>query len=250
MTISVITATYNSAATVRDTLMSVRRQSHPQVEHLVIDGGSTDATLSIVSEFPHVARVVSERDKGIYDAMNKGIALATGDIIAILNSDDFYAHDQVLAHVADTFARKGSDAVYGDLHYVDPERTDRITRRWVSGEYVPGSFRKGWMPPHPSFFVKRGLYDRFGTFNLGLKSAADYELMLRFIEKNGVVPAYLPEVLVKMRSGGHSNKNLKTRLLGNLEDRKAWEMNGLDPAWYTFYLKPARKIIQFLSFLR
>jgi glycosyltransferase len=250
MTISVITATYNSARTVGDTLASVARQTHPHIEHIIVDGLSTDDTLGVVSRFPHVTSVRSEKDKGIYDAMNKGIARASGDIIAILNSDDFYPGDSELARVAEVFESTGCAALYGDLLYVDAVDTDKVIRNWVSGKYKKGAFQFGWMPPHPAFFVKRELYERFGAFNLDLNSAADYELMLRFIHRYDVEPAYLPGVLVKMRVGGQSNKSLKNRLLARKEDRKAWIINNLRPSWYTFYLKPARKLIQFLPIFR
>lgn len=250
MKISIITATFNSARTIGDTLDSIRAQGYPELEHIVMDGGSTDDTLRIVRASALPGIVVSEPDKGIYDAMNKGIGKATGEVIGILNSDDFYAGPHVLEHVAETFRTTACDALYGDLHYVDAERTERVLRNWVSGAYRPGAFLQGWMPPHPTFFVRKEVYDRLGSFNLSLKSAADYELMLRFIHKHGIRLGYIPEVLVKMRVGGQSNKSLKNRWLANREDRKAWDINELRPKWYTFYMKPARKLIQFLPFLR
>ncbi|MBS1604124.1 MAG: glycosyltransferase, partial [Bacteroidetes bacterium] len=179
MKISIVTATYNSAATVRDTLVSVSGQGHSDVEHIIIDGGSRDNTLEIVSEFPHVARVVSEKDRGIYDAMNKGIALASGDVVGILNSDDVYADVLVLSEVAKAFEDPSVQAFYADLQYVYSDDLDRIQRTWRSGPFKMSNFYFGWMPPHPTFFVRREVYDRCGLFNLGLRSAADYELMLR-----------------------------------------------------------------------
>lgn len=246
MTISIITATYNSSATLADTLESMRLQSYHHIEHLIIDGVSKDDTLSIVQNYPHISQCISEKDKGIYDAMNKGISLATGEIIGILNSDDFYAHEQVLEKVAKAFADTGCDAVYGDLQYVDAADTGKIVRLWKSGNYQPGDFKWGWMPPHPSFFVRKELYEKFGNFNLHMKTAADYELMLRFIHKHGARLAYIPEVLVKMRNGGASNSSMVSRLRANQEDKQAWEINGLQPFWFTLYLKPLRKITQYL----
>jgi glycosyltransferase involved in cell wall biosynthesis len=246
MKVSVITATYNSAATVADTLKSVRDQSYPLVEHLIIDGGSKDDTMKIVAGFPHVMQTCSEKDRGIYDAMNKGIKRATGDIVGILNSDDFYASEHVLQEVVETFRRSGCDAVYGDLQYVDKDDVSKVVRYWRSGAYQQGAFKWGWMPPHPSFFVRRSLYERCGLFNLDMKTAADYELMLRMIHKEGASLQYLPNVLVKMRTGGASNASLTNRLKANADDRKAWEVNGLKPYWFTMYLKPIRKITQFI----
>jgi len=243
--ISIITATYNSARTIRDCLASVAAQS-VEVEHIIVDGASTDATLKIVRAFPHVARVVSERDNGMYDAMNKGIALASGDVVGILNSDDFYAGPDVLQQVLAAFAASGEpDSCYGDLVYVDAGDSAKVTRYWRSGEFRQSSFYWGWMPPHPSFFVKRAVYERCGMFDTTMGTAADYELMLRFLLKFGISAAYIPTVLVKMRAGGASNASLINRLKANRMDRKAWEVNRLSPLPWTTYLKPLRKIGQF-----
>ena len=246
MKVSVITATFNSAATLTDTLSSVRDQTYPLVEHLIIDGGSKDNTMEIVAGFPHIKQICSEKDRGIYDAMNKGVKRATGDIVGILNSDDFYASENVLREVVDTFEQSGCDAVYGDLQYVDKDDVSKVVRYWRSGPYQQGAFKWGWMPPHPSFFVRHTLYDRCGLFNLDMKTAADYELMLRMIHKEGASLQYLPNVLVKMRTGGASNSSLASRLKANADDRKAWDVNGLKPYWFTMYLKPIRKITQFI----
>jgi glycosyltransferase involved in cell wall biosynthesis len=246
MKISVITVTYNSSATVGDTLASIQRQDHPDVEHIIIDGRSTDKTLELVSVFPHVSKVVSERDKGIYDAMNKGIALATGDIIGILNSDDIYVDGTVLSTVARAFIDPAVMTAYGDLQYVDPGDLDRVRRTWISGPYKKHNFYYGWMPPHPTFFVRKEVYRQAGAFNTDLRSAADYELMLRILLKLGFSTAYIPRVMVKMRAGGVSNASLNNRLRANKEDRLAWKLNGLKPDFFTLYLKPLRKIHQFI----
>jgi glycosyltransferase len=246
MTISIITATYNSAATVRDTLECIAQQDYSSVEHIIVDGLSKDDTLRIVSEFPHVSKVISEKDKGIYDAMNKGVQLATGDVIGILNSDDFYCHPKVLSNVMKVFADPSVDAVYGDLHYVHQHDTQKVTRRWKAGRFNPNNFYYGWMPPHPAFFVRKKVYEQAGLFNISLRSAADYELMLRVLVKHKMKAAYLPEVLVKMRAGGMSNATLKNRLRANREDRQAWELNQLKPYFFTTWLKPVRKIFQFI----
>ena len=246
MKVSIITATYNSSGTVKDTLNSVKRQSYPGIEHLIIDGCSKDDTLQIVSEFHHIANVISEPDKGIYDAMNKGIAMAKGDVIGILNSDDFYADEHVIADVVKHFEENNCDAIYADLIYIDPVKKDRVIRKWRSGSFSRDNFLKGWMPPHPTFFVKKEVYDRLGVFDIRLKSAADYELLLRFLYKNEIVTSYLPRVLVHMRSGGTSNRSLKNRIRAHMEDYRAWSFNGIKPKWYTIVLKPVRKVLQYL----
>lgn len=250
MKVTLITATYNSAATIRDTLDCIAAQDYPDIEHLIIDGVSKDATLSIVAEYPHVARVICEPDKGLYDAMNKGVNVATGEIIGILNSDDFYPHPQVISRVVALMEKTGADALYADLDYVDAENTDTIVRSWKSQPYRQRLFQQGWMPPHPTFFVRRGVYEQFGGFNTQLRFAADYELMLRFLLRHGVSVCYLPEVVTKMRTGGLSNAAWKNRLKANREDREAWRLNGLQPRWYTIAMKPLRKIGQFLPWRR
>lgn len=245
--ISLITATYNSASTIQDTLRSVAAQEYPRIEHLIIDGLSKDNTLELVGQFPHVQKVVSERDRGIYDAMNKGIALATGDIVGIINSDDFYHTPQVLSKVAAMMEQSGAGVLYGDLEYVDAVDTGKVIRHWKSGTYHNTRFHRGWMPPHPTFFVRRELYAQFGGFNTDLRFSADYELMLRFLVRHRVPVCYLPEVMVRMRMGGASNASLRNRLRANREDRLAWEINGLKPRFYTLVWKPLSKIGQFVK---
>ncbi len=247
MKISIITITFNSASTIEQTIRSVIDQTYKNIEYIIVDGKSSDDTLKIVDKYKNsIAKFLSEKDDGLYDALNKGIELATGDVIGILHSDDFYIDNQVIQKYADTFLKNNSDSVYSDLYYVDKTSTDKIIRKWKSGEYSSGSFINGWMPPHPTFFVKKEIYKKLGKFNLDFKSAADYELMLRFIHKNNISISYMPEYTVKMRVGGKSNITVKNRVNANLEDRKAWEINGLKPRFYTLYLKPFRKIIQFL----
>jgi glycosyltransferase involved in cell wall biosynthesis len=245
--ISIITVTYNSEATLEETILSVISQNHPEKEYIIIDGGSTDGTKGIIEEYrSHLTDFISEKDQGLYDAINKGISIATGEVVGILHSDDFYTHSDVLGRYSDLFDRSKADAIYSDLFYVDRRHTDKIIRKWKSGPYSDGSFVNGWMPPHPTFFVKRSLYEKYGAFNLTFKTAADYELMLRFIHKHKIRLSYLPEFTVKMRIGGASNVNVRNRINANLEDRRAWTVNGLKPRFYTLYLKPLRKILQFL----
>lgn len=190
--------------------------------------------------------IVSEPDQGIYDAMNKGVRMAQGDIVGILNSDDYYASPAVLAKVVEVFNNPAIEACYGDLIYVDAADTGRTVRYWRSGGYAPNKFYWGWMPPHPTFFVRRSVYQRFGLFNLDLGSAADYELMLRFLVRHRIKTAYIPEVLVKMRTGGTSNVSWRNRLEANRMDRRAWAVNELKPYPWTLWLKPLRKVSQWV----
>jgi glycosyltransferase involved in cell wall biosynthesis len=246
MKISIITACYNSAATIGDTLQSVAMQDYEHIEHIIIDGASTDNTIEITGYFPHVAKIVSEKDKGIYDAMNKGIALATGDVVGILNSDDVYTDRHVISKVMKAFQTDHADAVYADLQYVKYEDLDKVTRTWHSGNFSKRKFYYGWMPPHPTFFVRREVYEKIGDFNLSLRSAADYEFMLRVLLKNNFKARYIPEVLVKMRTGGMSNATIRHRLRANREDREAWRINHIRPYFFTIPFKPLRKVLQFI----
>jgi glycosyltransferase len=243
--VSIITITYNSEATLIDTIDSVLNQTYKNIEYIIVDGNSTDSTISIVHSYKDkISKFVSEKDNGLYDALNKGISLATGDVIGLLHSDDFYTNHHVIENIVSTFKLNQADAVYADLFYVDKDDTNKIHRKWKSGKYKHGMFMNGWMPPHPTFFVKKSVYEKFGSFNLDLVSAADYELMLRFIHKHQIKLAYLPEFIIKMRVGGKSNVSFQNRLRANKEDRKAWKINALNPYFYTMYLKPLRKIIQ------
>jgi glycosyltransferase len=267
--ISIITATYNAGATLKDNLACIHQQTEHgsvQVEHLLIDGGSQDCTLDVIkaycAESAHAfgsslqARYISEPDRGIYDAMNKGVKLAQGEIIGILNADDFYASSDVLLKVAKVFEDPAVEACYGDLCYVREKTVNghsslvtcssrfSVVRYWKSGVFVPRQFYRGWMLPHPTFFVRRSVYEKYGLFNLDLGSAADYEIMLRFVLRYRIKLAYIPEVLVQMRVGGVSNATVGNRLKANRNDRKAWEVNGLKPCPWTLFLKPMRKIPQ------
>ncbi len=248
MKISVITIAYNSAETIKDTIESVLAQDYSDLEYIIVDGASKDATMDIVKSYGNrISKYVSEKDKGIYDAMNKGISLATGDIIGILNSDDYYADSRVISEIAAKFEESGADGVYADLVYVDRDHSEKVMRKWIAGPYRKGLFKKGWMPPHPTFFVKRSCYIKFGIYSLELRSAADYELMLRFIHKHEIKVAYLPKIITRMRLGGQSNVSLKNRLKANIEDRKAWKMNGLKPSYFTLIRKPLSKLGQFFK---
>ena len=246
MKVSLITIAYNSAETIEDTIKSIIAQDYSNIEYIIIDGGSTDKTLSIVDKFKDsITTIISEPDKGIYDAMNKGVQNATGDIVGILNSDDIYADNKVVSSIVEAIGNK--DSIYADLVYVDRDNTDKVTRYWKSGKYRKGIFKKGWMPPHPTFFIKKSCYNQYGNYNLQLKSAADYELMLRMLHKYNISVAYLPEVITKMRVGGQSNVMLLNRLKANKEDKLAWVINDLQPGPLTLIMKPVRKIGQFFK---
>lgn len=248
MKISIITVVRNNAATVRGCVESVLSQTYP-VEYIVIDGCSADGTLDIIKKYgAKISKVVSEPDKGIYDAMNKGIKVVTGDIIGMLNSDDVYASDIVIERVADCFSKKKVDSCYGDLVYVNKNNSDKIIRYWKAGEYKEGLLKRGWMPPHPTFFAKKEIYDKYGYFNPAFKIAADYELMLRFLGRYKISTYYIPGVFIKMRVGGASNKSLMNLIIKTTEDYKAWKVNDLNGNWLAIFLKNISKIPQF--FLR
>lgn len=219
MKISVITVSFNSAATIGETMHSLVAQSHADIDHIVVDGASTDETLAVVrSAAATTTRVVSEPDFGIYDGMNKGIRLATGDVIGFLNSDDCLASSNALAKIAEAFADPAVDACYGDLVYVDPRRQQPVVRYWRAGSFSPARLRRGWMPPHPTLYVRKSVMDSIGPFDATLRIAADYEFALRLFSRQGTKVVYLPEVLVNMRVGGASNRSLSALIRKSRED--------------------------------
>lgn len=217
MKISIITVCYNSEKTIKDTLDSVASQLGVNIEHILVDGASTDNTLDIVKKYPHVYKTISEPDNGIYHAMNKGISMATGNIVGTLNADDFYIDNSVLSKVALAFVDKSVDACFADLLYVDQQDTNKIVRYWQSQPYRRGLFKNGWMPAHPTFFVRKEVYEKYGMFDLDYKIAADFELLFRLIEVNKIKTVYLPKVLIKMRMGGTTNKNIRNIKIQNQE---------------------------------
>jgi glycosyltransferase involved in cell wall biosynthesis len=225
--VSIITVSFNSAATIEDTILSVAAQKHPDKEHLVIDGASTDGTVEILRRHPGITRWVSEADRGIYDAMNKGIAMATGEIVGTLNADDVYADDTVLSQVVDVFADPDVDACYADLVYVSPHDPKKVVRYWRSCDYCPGLFEKGWMPAHPTFFVRRQVYEKWGGFDLAFPRQADFELTMRLLAIHKIRSVYVPRVWVRMRTGGVSNRSLVGILKGNIEAYRACRKNRL-----------------------
>ena len=227
MKISVITVAYNSAKTISDTLGAVAMQTHTDIEHLVIDGASKDGTVEMVRSHtnPQI-RLISEPDKGIYDAMNKGLAQATGEVVGFLNSDDFYANAAVLAKIASAFQDPAVDACYADLVYVTQDNS-RVVRYWKSKPFSKGDFAKGWCPAHPTFYVRKSVIERLGLFDQAYKLAADMEFMMRYLERGQVRAAYIPHVLVRMRLGGVSNQSWKNIVLQNKEIFAALRKNGI-----------------------
>jgi glycosyltransferase len=247
MKISVITAVYNRHETIGDALRSVFSQQNVDLETIVVDGDSTDGTSGVISQFGNqVSCSIREPDTGIYNALNKGLRAATGDVIGFLHADDWLADENVLADVSRLMDDPSVDGVYADLDYVDANNRNCVHRRWVSGAYDVRKFRRGWMPPHPTVYFRRGLYERFGLFNEDLRTAADYELLVRMMVRHGAKMAYLPRVTVKMRVGGASNASLANRLNANRDDRQAWLINGLKPPIGLRFTKPLRKLPQFL----
>ena len=235
--ITIITVSFNSEKTIKKTLESVANQSFKEIEHLIIDGKSIDKTILIAKKFPHIKKIISSSDNGIYHAMNKGLVLASGDVIGFLNSDDFYANDEVIATVAREFKKdKFLEVCYADLIYVSRFRTSKIIRYFKSKEFKKGLFSKGWCPPHPTFFVRRSVYQRFGKFDLNYQIASDVDLMMRFLEIHKVKFRYIPEIWVKMRVGGITNKNLKNIWLQNQEILNSFHKNGLSVHPIIFFI--------------
>ncbi|GDX58277.1 glycosyl transferase [Comamonadaceae bacterium] len=249
MKISVITVCFNAASTIADTLRSVLQQTYREFEHIIIDGSSTDNTLEIIASVEgHTCRLVCEPDRGIYDAMNKGIALATGDIVGFLNADDFYAGSDVLSTIATVFADQFLDSCYGDLCYVSQKNAIKTVRYWRSEDFRPGAFSRSWCPPHPTFYVRRSIYNRHGGFDLSYKIAADFELMARYLERKKISTIYVPKVLVKMRLGGTTNRSFKNVLHQNQEIWRAVQDLKLKTSLFKFFVfKLFWKISQFFK---
>lgn len=245
MQVTIITVVYNRAATIGGAIESVARQTYPNLEHLVIDGQSTDGTLGQIHNHAHERiRVISEPDSGIYDALNKGTRLARGEIVGLVHSDDFLADDGVIARVVAGFSQAGTDAVYGDLDYVAADNPARIVRRWKAGPYHEGRLRRGWMPPHPALFIHRRLIEAHGAYDTSYRIAADYDAILRWFGRGAITVQYLPEVLVKMRVGGESNRSLERIFAKSREDYRALTSNGIGGLG-TLALKNVTKLPQF-----
>lgn len=228
MKISIITITYNSENTIRDTIDSVLSQTYDDIEYIIVDGNSSDKTMEIIKSYDDkISKVVSEPDKGLYDALNKGIGLATGDVVGFMHSDDIYASKSVVKTIAEVFEKKDVDSFYGDLIYVDKDNTDNARRIWRARKFSKRKMLRGWMPPHPTFYAKKEVYKKFGGFNLNFKIAADYENMLRLLVKYEISTFYVPMFIVKMRLGGESNKSVGNIIRKTKEDLMATKINGL-----------------------
>lgn len=244
MKISIITAAYNSASTIRDTILSVKGQSYPCIEYIVIDGASTDGTQEILNSFgASIDKFVSEPDKGIYDAINKGINLATGDIIGILNSDDFFYNNSVVERISEEFTRYNPDAVYGDIRFVNSK--SETIRYYSSKNFHPGKFRFGFMPAHPSFYARRELFEKYGLYKTDYKIAADYELLIRFLYGNRIKTRYIEMPFVSMRRGGVSNKSMLSNITLNREILRACRENGINTNYLYIYSKYLTKIFEY-----
>jgi glycosyltransferase involved in cell wall biosynthesis len=247
MKVSVVTVCYNSAATIGDAILSVASQSYGDREHIIIDGGSTDGTGAVIQRHADkISRLVMEPDEGIYDAMNKGIALSSGDVIGFLNADDVYANDRVLARAAEVLSDPSVDACYADLVYVDAKDLNRVVRYWRSCPYVDGLFGKGWCPPHPTFLVKKRIYEAFGCFDLTYPIGNDVELMMRFLARHKISSVYIPELFVKMRIGGVSNRSFFNIIRQNIQILKAAKQNNVPVSPLVFIIaKVFSRVYQF-----
>ena len=244
--ISIITVAFNSVKTIQDTIESILLQDYKNIEYIIIDAGSSDGTVDIIKSFgDKITYFISESDHGIYDGMNKGIKAASGDLIGILNSDDFYPNNFILSNVAKTFVNHQCDAVYGDLVYVQEFDKNKIVRYWQAGEYSALKLKRGWMLPHPTFFVRKSIYEKYGMYDTKLKRAADYEMILKLLYKHNISVKYIPMILVKMRMGGASNSSLINRIRANKEDGLAWTKNQLNKPMFIRIKKPLQKVRQF-----
>lgn len=247
MKISVVTAVFNRVSTVEQAIKSVQSQIDAEIEHIIQDGGSTDGTAELAVGLANAAtKFVSEKDTGLYDAINRGIKRASGDVIGFMHSDDFYAHNHVLSKVAAAFADQTVGGVYGDLQYVSAADPGRIVRYWRAGHYFPEKLRQGWMPPHPTLYLRREVYMRWGLYDTNMRIAADYDAMLRYLTKGCIKLHYIPEVLVKMRVGGESNRSLGHILRKSREDLMAIKRNKVGGLG-TLFLKNISKIGQFMD---
>lgn len=247
MKVSIITVVYNNKVTVVDAIKSVLSQDYQNIEYIVIDGQSTDGTVEEIKPYlKYISHFLSEPDKGIYDAMNKGLKLATGDIIGILNSDDFYDNDHIISDVVSNFKSKKVDLIFGDIVYVKPDNLEKITRYYSSANFSPNKFAWGWMPAHPSCFFKREVYEKYGYFKTDYKISADYELLTRFMAKYKISYDYIPQVFVKMRTGGASTANFKSNWILNKEIVRACRENGIKTNIYKVLLKYFVKIFELI----
>lgn len=247
MKISIITITYNSAATLATTLESVAAQDYQDIEHIIVDGLSKDNTMEIVKQFPHVSKWVSEKDKGLYDALNKGIQMATGDVVGLIHSDDFLASKDAVSKIVKAFQEHNTDSIIGDISFVNPDNLKKVVRHYSSKNWKPSKFAKGYMPAHPAFYCKRDLFEKYGYYKMGYKIAADYELLIRFLYTHNVSYKYIPETIVFMRTGGTSNENFKSRYILNQEIVRACKENGINTSMTKLSFKYLNKIFEYVN---
>ena len=251
MKVSIVTVTYNSAATLCDTLKSVLQQDYGDIEYIVIDGASTDATAGLLASYEPLfrgrMRWLSEPDNGLYDAMNKGIRLAAGDVVGIINSDDFYNHSDVISRVAQAFADSAVQAVYGDVRFVRPDNLDKTVRYYSSKAFTPQKFRYGWMPAHPTFFTYRKYFDEYGYYRTDYRIAADYELLIRFLYKHRLQSRYLPFDFITMRTGGASTRSWRSNWRLNREIVKACRENSIYTNMPILMLKYFVKVFEYFN---
>ncbi|MBA0217461.1 glycosyltransferase [Pectobacterium brasiliense] len=247
MKISIITATYNSSQTIIDTLRSLEEQTYQNIEYIIIDGASKDNTLEIIkNNSSRVSIIISEPDQGIYDALNKGIKVSTGDVIGFLHSDDVFAYPEAIEDLVLMMQKNNTQAVYADLDYVSKDNMEKIVRKWISGSYDRSKMKNGWMPPHPTFYMKKELYDKLGSFDTNLKISADYDSLLRYLWVNSVSASYLPKVVTKMRVGGASNRSFMNMLYKTKEDITALNKNNI--SWmFPILIKNLSKVQQFIQ---
>lgn len=248
MKVSIITVTYNAAEFLNSCIQSVIEQDYSHIEHIIVDGKSTDGTLEIITSYQNeISTWVSEPDDGIYDAMNKGISMATGEVIGILNADDFYVDSQVITKIVNSFIEHKVDSVFGDLVYINPGEEDKIVRYYRGAKFNPEWFSQGKMPPHPTFFVKRGLYENYGNFLTNYHICSDFEIMLRFLKKHQASYHYLPEVMVKMRTGGRSSWGIQNTILLNKEMLDICKKHNVSTNWLKIYSKYFTKVFQLVQ---
>jgi glycosyltransferase involved in cell wall biosynthesis len=248
MKISLLTVSFNSASTIKDTIESICSQDYKNIEYIIVDGNSTDRTIEIIKSYDSfISKWISEPDKGIYDAMNKAIQMATGDVVGILNSDDFYFNNQIVSQIANAFSDESIDTVFGDLVFIDPNNLDKVVRKYSSAKWYPSKFARGFMPAHPTVFIRRKYYEQFGLFKTDYKIAADYELLIRFLYVHKLKYKYLPITMVKMRRGGVSSRNWKSNLILNDEIIRACTENGIKTNVFKVYPKYFTKLFELFT---
>ena len=248
MKISLLTVSYNSAATIKDTIESILSQDYPDIEYIIVDGNSKDGTQDIIKSYGgKITKWISEPDKGIYDAMNKAVRLATGEVVGILNSDDFYHSTTIISQIAEAFDDPALDAVFGDLIFVDPANLQKVVRKYSSAKWHPDKFARGFMPAHPTFFVRRKYYKDFGLFKIDYKIAADYELLIRFLYVHKLRYRYLPLNMVTMRKGGVSSNGIKSNIILNNEIIRACRENGISTSVWKVYPKYFVKLFELFA---